>query len=398
MTRLTPFHARAEALSKGKRWEEWAGYLTATMYELDHIHEYNAVRTGCGLFDVSPLFKYDVRGRDAERLMNRVVVRDMSRCRVGQVFYTAWCDDAGKVIDDGTVARLREDHFRMTAAIPNLYWLQDNATGLDVEIEDVSDAFAGLALQGPTSRDLLQKLTSADLRGLRFFHCTQSDVAGASALITRTGYTGDLGYEIFVAPDDAEKLWDSMMELRSDYKMRPAGSVTLELTRIEGGLLLIDSDFISAKQTTFEVQKTSPYDLGLDWMVKLEKDFFVGQEALRREKEKGSRWATVGLELDVTVLERAYAEYDMPLHLPYAPWAGPAPIYSDEAQRHHIGRGNAGTWSPLLKKYIVIARVDARYGKLGTRVFVEETVEAKAYSIPAIVVKMPFFDPPRKKA
>jgi aminomethyltransferase len=398
MTRYSPFHARAEALSKGKRWEEWSGVLTATMYDLDHIHEYNAVRAGSGLFDVSPLFKYDVRGRDAEALLNRVLVRDMSRCRVGQVFYTTWCDDKGKVIDDGTVARLRDDHFRMTAAIPNLYWLQDNAIGLDAAIEDVSDAFAALALQGPTSRDLLQKLTSADLGALRFFHCTQSDVAGTSALIARTGYTGDLGYEIFVAPHDAEKLWDSMMELRCDYKMRPAGSVTLELTRIEGGLLLIDSDFISAKQTMFEVQKTSPYDLGLGWMVNLKKDFFVGQEALRREKEKGSRWATVGLELDVTVLEKAYAEYDMPLHLPHAPWAGPAPIYSDEGQRHHIGRGNAGTWSPLLKKYIVIARVDAQYGKLGTRFFIEEGVEAKAYSIPATVVKMPFFDPPRKKA
>ena len=398
MTRYTPFHARTDALSKGKRWEEWAGYLTATMYELGHIHEYNAVRAGCGLFDVSPLHKYDVRGRDAEALMNRVVVRDMSKCRVGQVFYTAWCDDEGKIIDDGTVARLQEDHFRMTAAIPNLYWLEDNATGLDVEIEDVSDAFAALALQGPTSRDLLQKLTSTDLGALGFFRCTQSDVAGVSAEIARTGYTGDLGYEIFVDPSDAEKLWDSMMEIRRDYKMRPTGSVTLEMTRIEAGLLLIDSDFISAKQTMFEVQKTSPYDLGLDWMVNLGKDFFVGQEALRKEKARGSRWATVGIELDVTALEKAYAEYGMPLHLPDTPWAGPVPIYADEAQRHHIGRGNSGVWSPLLKKYIVIARVEAQYGKLGTHFFIEEAVEAKAYSIPATVVEMPFFDPPRKKA
>jgi aminomethyltransferase len=320
------------------------------------------------------------------------------RCRVGQVFYSVWCDDKGKVIDDGTVARLREDHFRMTAAIPNLYWLQDNASGFDVEIEDVSDALAAVALQGPTSRDLLQKLTPTDLGALRFFHCTQSDVAGADALITRTGFTGDLGYEVFVAPDDAEKLWDAMMDLRRDFKMRPAGSVTLEMTRIEGGLLLIDSDFVSAKQTMFDVQKLSPYDLGLGWMVNLDKDFFVGQEVLRKEKAEGSRWATVGIELDVTALEKAFAEYGMPLQLPLAPWAGPVPIYADEAQRNHIGRGNAGVWSPLLKKYIVIARVDPRYGKLGTRFFIEETVEAKAYSIPATVVKMPFFDPPRKKA
>lgn len=398
MTRYTPFHARADALSKGKRWEEWAGYLTATMYELDHIHEYNAVRQGCGLFDVSPLYKYDVRGRDAEALMNRVLLRDMSKCRVGQVFYTAWCDDDGKIIDDGTVARLREDYFRMTAAIPNLYWLQDNATGFDVEIEDVSDAFAAVALQGPTSRDLLQKLTSADLGALGFFRCTQSDVAGVSAQIARTGFTGDLGYEVFVDPSDAEKLWDSMMEIRRDYKMRPTGAVALEMARIEGGLLLIDSDFISAKQTLFEVQKTSPYDLGLGWMVNLDKDFFVGQEALRKEKERGSRWATVGIALDVTVLEEAFAEFGMPLQLPAAPWAGPVPIYSDRAQEHNIGRGNSGVWSPLLKKYISIARVESRYGEPGARFFIEEMVESKAYAIPASVVKMPFFDPPRKKA
>ncbi|MHC4718020.1 MAG: glycine cleavage T C-terminal barrel domain-containing protein, partial [Planctomycetota bacterium] len=223
-------------------------------------------------------------------------------------------------------------------------------------------------------------------------------VAGVSAEIARTGYTGDLGYEIFVAPSDAEKLWDSMMEIRRDYKMRPTGSVTLEMARIEAGLLLIDSDFISAKQTMFEVQKTSPYDLGLGWMVNLGKDFFVGQEALRKEKARGSRWATVGIELDVTVLEKAYAEYDMPLHLPYAPWAGPVPIYADEAQQHNIGRGNSGVWSPLLKKYISIARVEARHGKLGTHFFIEQMIEAKAYPIPATVVKMPFFDPPRKKA
>jgi aminomethyltransferase len=395
--RPTAFHSRMSALGVASRWEEWDGFLSPTMFDLDHLQEYIAVRTGCALFDVSPLYKYDVRGRDALALMNRVIVRDVHKCRVGQVLYTAWCDDDGKVIDDGTVFRLGEDSFRMTAAIPTLHWLQDNAVGLDVEIEDVSEHFAALALQGPTSRDLVQRLTNADLKGLRFFRCTQSEVAGIPALISRTGYTGDLGYEVFVRPPDAGKLWDSVMEIGDDHKARPAGAVALELARIEAGLLLLDADFVSATQTQFEVKKTSPYDLGLAWMVDLKKDFFVGQTALRREKERGSRWNTVGLELDVTALERFYAEYDMPLHLPYRSWAEAVPCYADEAQRHNIGRGTSGMWSPTLKKYVVIARLDPRYTTLGTRIFIEEMIEAVSYSVPATVVRMPFFDPPRKR-
>lgn len=395
--RTTPFHSRTSALCKLSRWEEWSGYVTPTMYDLDHLHEYHAVRTGCALFDVSPLYKYDVRGPGALALLNRVIVRDVAKCRIGQVLYTTWCDDHGKVIDDGTVSRLGEESFRMTAAIPTLYWLQDNAVGLDVEIEDVSDDFAALALQGPTSRDLLQRLTNTDLKGLRFFRCTRCTVAGTSALISRTGYTGDLGYEVFVGPPDAPKLWDAIIEIGGDHQLRPAGNVALELARIEAGLLLLDADFVSASQTQFEVKKTSPYDLGLAWMVDLEKDFFVGREALRRERERGSRWNTVGLELDVTAMERFYAGYDMPLHLPYRAWTDAVPCYSDEAQRHHIGRGTSGMWSPTLKKYVVIARLQPKYAELGTRLFIEEMIEAVSYSVPATVVKMPFFDPPRKR-
>ncbi len=398
MPRPTPFHSRIGPLCVASRWEEWSGYLSPTMYDLDHLHEYNAVRTGCALFDVSPLYKYDIRGRDALALLNRVIVRDVAKCRIGQVLYTTWCDDNGKVIDDGTVARLSADFFRMTAALPTLYWLQDNAVGLEVEIEDVTDDYAALALQGPTSRELLQRLTAADLTGLRFFRCTQSEVAGAPALISRAGYTGDLGYEVFVRPPDAGKLWDSIMEIGDDHQLRPAGNVALELARIEAGLLLLDADFVSAAQTQFEVQKTSPYDLGLAWMVDLKKDFFVGQEALRHEKQHGSRWNTVGLELDVTALERFYAEFDMPLHLPYRSWTEAVPSYADEAQRHHIGRGTSGMWSPTLKKYIVMARLLPQYAQLGTRLFIEEMIEAVSYSVPATVVKMPFFDPPRKRS
>jgi aminomethyltransferase len=285
----------------------------------------------------------------------------------------------------------------MTAAIPTLFWLQDNALGLDVAIEDVSDQYAAVALQGPTSRDLLQSLTDVDLSGLRFFRCTNATVAGAPALITRTGFTGDLGYEIFVRPDDAENLWDAMMEISGEFQMLPAGLVTLDLLRIEAGLVSIDSDFISVTQTIFPVQQVSPFELGLGWMINLDREFFVGRDALRHEKAHGSRSNTVGLELDVTVLEKAYAEYGMPLHLPYTAWGAAVPIYADEPQKHPIGRGTCGMWSPVLKKYIVMARVKPDYAKLGNLIWIEEMVEARSYSIPARVVEMPFYDPPQKK-
>jgi aminomethyltransferase len=240
-------------------------------------------------------------------------------------------------------------------------------------------------------------LTNTDLSGLRFFHCTDIEIAGTQAMISRTGYTGDLGYEIFIKPQDAVKLWDSIMEIGESYKMRPTGLVALDMARIEAGLLQINAEFISASQTLFDVQKTSPLELGLGWMVKLGGDFFVGRDALRREKERGSRWATVGIRVDVTVIEKYFAEYGMPLHLPTSAWTEAVPIYSDEAQENHIGRGSSGMWSPMMKQYIAIARVDPKFAKIGSRFYIEEMIEAKAYSIPATVVKMPFFDPPRKK-
>ena len=399
MTRPTPFHSRTSALNQRQRWEDWEGFLAATMYGLDPLVEYNAIRLGCGLFDVSPLHKYEVRGPDAQALLQRMVVRNLAPSRPGRGFYTVWCDDNAKVVDDGGVFHIAENHFRLTSTLPNLEWLIDNSRGFDATIEDVSEDIAGIALQGPTSRDLLQKLTSVDLSALKFWHCTDADVCDRPTLISRTGYTGDLGFEIFVRPDDAETIWDAAMSLAPDYQMRPCGLGALDMTRIEAGLLSIDVEFISAKQTVFEVQTISPFELGLGWMCKLDGDFFVGRDALKKEKANGtSRWNTVGVELDVTYIEKYFREFAMPLHLPEQSWNEAVPIYADEAQDNLIGRGTSGMWSPLLKKYIVIARIPPQHAKLGSRFFVEEMIEAKAFSIPATVVKMPFFDPPRKKA
>jgi aminomethyltransferase len=314
------------------------------------------------------------------------------------VIYTAWCDDAGKIIDDGTIARLGEDSFRVTAALPTLDWLQDNGFGLDAEISDESESYGALALQGPTSRELLQKLSDADLGKLGYFELVETTVGGAPATISRTGYTGDLGYEIFVETAKAEQLWDALAEMGPDYKMQPTGMIALDMARIEAGMLLVEVDFMSAVTTMFEVQKSSPHELGLGWMVNLKKDYFVGQEALRAEKERGSAWATVGLEIDVTELEKIYSRFSMPLHLPYTSWTTAVPVYADDDQRQNIGKATSGTWSPIMKKYVVIARVKPQYAQPGTRIYMEETVEAQRFAVPATVVPTPFFDPPRKKA
>ena len=397
MPRHTPFHSRTGTLCSSQSWQEWSGFLSANMYELDHIHEYNAVRISCGLFDISPLYKYAIRGREALGLLDRIATRDVSKCRVGKAMYTTWCDDEGKIIDDGTIARLGEDHYRLTAAIPTLTWLQDNALGFDVSIEDTSEQFAGISIQGPTSRGVLGEISDADLAGLPYFGVLEGKVAGVPAQISRTGYTGDLGYEVFVAPGDAETLWDAVMESGASYALRPAGNVALEMVRIEAGLLLIDADFHSAKQTFFAVQKSTPYELGLGWTVKLDKPYFVGQEALRREHERGPVKTTVGLEVDINALERIYARFGMPLHLPYTAWNDEIPIYADEERREHVGKATSGTWSPILKKYVVIARVQSGHGKLGGRLQIEMSVEGERFTVPATVVRMPFFDPPRKR-
>lgn len=397
MPRKTPFHSRIAELCESQSWQEWSGFLTANTYELDHIHEYNAVRISCGLFDVSPLYKYIVRGRDAGRLLDRMVTRDVSKCRVGRVMYTAWCDDEGRIIDDGTVARLGDDTYRLTAAIPSLAWLQDVGYRLDATIEDVTEGLAGLAIQGPTSRDVLAEVCDADVAGLPYFGLVEAKVAGVPAQISRTGYTGDLGYEIFLASDGAEAVWDAITGVGADHALRPAGQVALDMLRIEAGLLLLDADFHSAKQTFFEVQKTTPYELGLGWMLKLDGAYFIGRDALRRERERGPAWNTAGIEIDLNALEAVYARFSMPLHLPYTSWTGAVPIYRDDGRRDHVGRATSGTWSPILKKYVAICRVKPQHAALGERVYIEMTVEGQRFAVPATVVRMPFFDPPRKK-
>jgi len=394
MPRRTPFFSRTSALCESQSWQEWSGFLSANLYELNHTQEYYAIRTACALLDISPLYKYHVQGRDAVRLLNRVVTRDIAKLAVGQVMYTPWCDDMGKIIDDGTVGRPEENLYRMTAADPSLAWLEENAVGLEVEVRDVSEELASLALQGPTSRDLLQALADVDLSGLKYFRLTRAKLTGIPVTISRTGYTGDLGYEIWVEPEYAERLWDALMEAGRGYGIRAAGNLALDMARIEAGLLLIAVDFNSSLKTMFDFQKSTPYELGLGWTVKLDKGHFNGQRALKQEHARGAAWATVGLELTLPALEKIYREFGMPLQLPYNAWNVAVPVYAGGDQ---IGKATSGAWSPLLKKYIAIARVKPQYAKPGAHVAMEVTIEAQRRQADAVVTNMPFYDPERKK-
>src|SRR5262249_26535396 len=259
----TAVHERTFALAESLNYGEWSGYYAVSAYEAHHEHEYNAIRNAAALIDVSPLFKYLIRGRDAVKLVDRVITRDARKLAPGQVYYTPWCDEHGKVVDDGTVTRLEEQTFRWTAADPSLRWLTQNAVGLDVQITDVSEEIAALALQGPTSRALLDPVADADLRSLKYFRMTRGSIAGAPVDISRTGYTGDLGYEIWMPWDRAVDVWDALMAGGRPFDIHAAGMLALDVARVEAGLLLIEVDFNNSKKALNEAQKYSPYAIGL---------------------------------------------------------------------------------------------------------------------------------------
>jgi aminomethyltransferase len=369
--------------------------VVASSYELSHEREYHAIRVAAALFDISPLHKYRVSGKDSARLLDRVVTRDAVRASVGQVLYTPWCDGAGKVLDDGTVARLDETTFRMTSADPNLRWLEESALGLDVRIEDVSDATAALALQGPNARSILEQVSDADLAALKYFRVAPARLRGVPVTISRTGYTGDLGYEIWLDAGHALEVWDALIESGSGYGITPAGMLALDVARIEAGLMLIDVDYVSARKAVIESQKSSPFELGLGWAVDLRKERFVGRSALAEEAKRAPQWQFVGLEIDWESFERLYADLGLAPQLPLAAWRMSVPIYDGSEQ---AGYATSGGWSPLLKKYIALAHLQSRWATPGTEIEIEITVEHRRRRAAASVVQRPFFDPERKRA
>ena len=395
MLKSTPFHARTAPLVRAQTWRRWAGYQVASAYEPHPDREYAAVRNAAALFDVSPLHKYRIGGRDAARLLDRMVTRDVAKCAVGQVLYTPWCDAAGKVIDDGTVSRLDEGTFRLTSAEPNLRWLAMNSVGLDVTIEDFSERTAALALQGPLSRKIIQQISPANLDALKYFRLVHSTIADIPVTISRTGYTGDLGYEIWVDSERAVPLWDALIDVGDSYGIMPAGIWALDIARIEAGLIMLDVDYFSSHHALIADQKSSPLEINLGWTVNVDKGPYNGRVPLREEKARGSAWGFVGIDVSWTSLESLYAERGLPPQLPTVAWRGSAPLFRDGRQ---IGYATSGCWSPLLKKYLALAHVQAPHFAPDTTVEIELTVEHRRKRANAVVRKLPFFDPPRKKA
>ena len=391
----TAVHDRTFALAGSLNYREWSGYYAVSAYETHHEHEYNAIRNASALIDVSPLFKYLVRGRDAVKLVDRVITRDAFKLAIGQVFYTPWCDEHGKVIDDGTVTRLDEDTFRWTAADPSLRWLSQNAIGLDVAIEDISEQVAALALQGPTSGKLLDAVADADIKSLKYFRMTRGAIAGVPVDISRTGYTGDLGYEIWMPWDRATAVWDALMSGGRSYDIHPAGMLALDVARVEAGLLLIEVDFNSSKKALIESQKYSPYEMGLGRLVQLDTRPFVGRTPLAEEHRRGAARQIVGLDISWPAIEALYDDIGLAPQVSAAASRVAVPVYKVGRQ---VGRATTTTWSPVLKKMIALATVAAPHTAPGTELECEVTVEAVRHRVPATVVKTRFFNPPRKTA
>ena len=390
----TPFHARTFPLCESLNYRDWSGYYTVSAYEAHHEHEYNAIRNAAALIDVSPLFKYVITGRDAATLVNRIITRDVGRMAVGQVFYTMWCDEHGHVIDDGTVSRLGEQHFRWTAAEPNLRWFTQNAQGLEVFIEDVSESLAALALQGPLAGQVLRACSDIDIDRLKYFRVSSGRLAGVPVDVSRTGYTGDLGYEIWIPADRALDVWDALVDAGRSFDILPAGMLALDVVRVEAGLLLIDVDFVGSKKALIADQKYTPYELGLGRLVELNKGTFVGRSALR-EASRAPRRQVVGLEVDWSDVEAVYDRIGLTPVAPSAASRTPVPVRDGERQ---VGRATTTTWSPTLKRLIAIACIDAPRYVEGTRVRFEISVEGTRHFVSATVVSMPFFNPPQKTA
>ena len=389
----TAFHDRTFALCESLNYREWAGYYAVSAYEAHHEHEYAAIRNGAALIDVSPLYKYLVSGRDAARLVDRVITRDAAKIAVGQVVYTPWCDERGKVIDDGTVARLDDQVWRWTAADPSLRWFRQNATGLDVHVEDVSEQVAALAVQGPTAARLLREAAEAELDSLKYFRVTRGRVGGVPVEISRTGYTGDLGYEVWMPWDRAGEVWDRLIAVGKAHDAKPAGMLALDVARIEAGLLLIEVDFHGARKVSVDLQRYTPDEMGLGRLVSLDTAPFIGRDAIRAERAGGHARQVVGLEISWADVDRHYTRVGLTPQVPIIASRVAVPVYRDGRQ---VGKATSTTWSPMLKKLIALATIERPHFATGTPLEIEVTVEAVRHRAAATVVPTPFYNPPQK--
>jgi aminomethyltransferase len=393
----SPFDARTHPLNVRRQWRTWSGRFAASAYAAHIDIEVNAIRNTAALIDVSPLHTYRVSGPDATRLVDRVVTRDLSHVDPGRVLYTPWCDEDGRVIDDGTLHRLEDGSWRWTAAEGQLRWLHLNARGLNVGIEDRTDTHAALAVQGPLARAVLEAAAQTPLAELRYYRRQPLRIGAVQLDISRTGYTGDLGYELWLDAADALSVWDAIVEAGAKFALRPAGILALDVARIEAGLIMAEVDYTPAWHAQTRSQTWSPFELALDRLVDLDKDVpFVGRPAVRQERLRGGPpRRLVGLVLDWADLEREYGRHGLSPTLPMEAWRGEIPVCAAGRQ---VGRATSGTWSTVLKQELALATVKATVAAPGTRLEMEWSVEGERGRVGAVVTPLPFFDPPRKRA
>jgi aminomethyltransferase len=399
MYKTTPFYERLRGLNQTGLWGHWSNYLSALRYDMSAKHEYFAVRNSAGFFDTSPLYKYWIRGKDAERFLAGVLTRDIRICKPGHAQYTVWCDDNGYVLEDGVVFRHSDNEFFMTAARPNLAYFEDLVGRLDVTLEDVSEHFGMLAVQGPRSREILAQLTT-DVNNLKYFDHTPSKIGKASVTISRTGYTGDLGFEVLVAAEDALDVLDQVIDAGSGRGFRPFGEDALLMTRIEAGLILIDVEFSSSRLAYNDDERVTPRELGFGWMLrKVDTDDrpFIGRKALIREaRDKTSRWSTVGLVVDWKHYDDLYNAAGLIPPKDETPLAWESMLYESEGKR--IGYATSLMYSPVLQRHIAMARVHPDQAAAGNTVHLELTINHEYQMVGADVARMPLFNPTRKTA
>jgi len=392
----TPFHPRTSHLCTSLLYKEWAGYFAVRSYDVTHDAEYYAIRNAAGLIDVTPLYKYEVYGKGARAFLSRIMVRNIAKLKVGQVAYLCWCDGDGKMIDDGTVSRLDDDYYRVTSTDSNYSWFGRHARGCDVTLEDSTARLGALAVQGPRSRRIVDDATGGAAAGLEFFHATKARIDGVDVLLSRTGYTGDLGFEIWVDREKAVKVYDAVLAAGKPHGALPAGLDAMDVTRIEAGFMLNGVDYFNALHAMIERRKSSPFEMALGWAVHLKRPPFIGREALRREKKSGPPRVFVGLDVDWDELERLFAEHGLPPEVRRGGWRDGAPVYDLDGR--FVGQATSGAWSPLLKKNLALATVKADQGKTGNRLLFEVTVEYQRRTVTATVVEKPFYDPEWKRA
>ncbi len=381
-------------LTESMQWKAWSGYTVPESFVLHQEAEYFAIRAAAGLLDITPLFKYRIHGADSAAFLSQVMVRDVEGLAIGKSCYLCWCTDDGKVIDDGMVMRRSETEFLVTTADPCYAWFSRFTRGRRAVVEDISESVAALALQGPASRAILAEL--CDAGGLRYFETAPMRLAGVPVWISRTGYTGDLGYEIWMQPEDALAVWDTLIATGERYALRPAGLGALDVCRIEAGLILKNVEYYNALHALVGSRMSSPYEISLGWTVELDRAPFNGQRALEQEKQLGPGWALVGLDLDWQETERLFALHGLPPDVGRGAKRQSVPVYRDRDRQRQVGYVTSATWSPTLQKHLAIASVRAPFASLGSRLQCELVVEHIPYTLTATVCKPPFYRPPHK--